>query len=171
VRDVWNYVLALLRRWRAWVTSSLIIAAFGWTPALFGVHVPAQLVGLALLLGVPVAGFYAWREEHRRARDVGSKQQAAVDGLAGLRGQGRQLYDAPDIPSGGWTANWEEWSRKVAEYLGTHFTEAVVQQFLHPDPLPPAELPDPQGPRLRVLDQQLKYLSSVVERGTLGVKP
>lgn len=95
-----------------------------------------------------------------------SGNQAAIDALATLRAEGRRLYDGPDVGARPWVADLEGWKRRVSKLLTSKLTGAMATQFLNPPPLPPASLPDPQGPHLRVLEQQLGYLSSIIDRDT-----
>jgi len=61
--DLLAYLGALAHHWKAYLTGSIVAAAIGWS-ALDGFHWSTQVILWALLAGIPVAGFFAWRADH-----------------------------------------------------------------------------------------------------------
>jgi hypothetical protein len=67
MRDLRLYLLALYRHMKQYLTGSAVVAVLTWGLAILAVHtVPKLLWVIPFILGLPVAGFYAWREEHRK---------------------------------------------------------------------------------------------------------
>lgn len=66
VADLWDFARAVLRHWIAGVTGGIIAAAL----SLAGIFhpLPKNIIAAVLIGYVLVAAFYAWREEHKKAK-------------------------------------------------------------------------------------------------------
>jgi hypothetical protein len=66
-RDVADYLRALWRHGGAFLSGTLVTLSLGIVPAILGWVAPRWAWVAAIVVGLLVAGFSAWREEHRIA--------------------------------------------------------------------------------------------------------
>jgi len=74
--DLWTFTKAVFRHWRAGVTGGAI--AVGSLFAATYYPIPRSVITAALVGYVLVAAFYAWREEHRNAKERTDARHRAV---------------------------------------------------------------------------------------------
>lgn len=134
--EVWAYTKALYARWRAFLMGSGVAAAIGWG-AFFRRWSPAVVLG-AIAAGFVVAGFRAWRDEHREVLRLTPTVPAnVVRQLSELRAQGTSIVNLINTAgTGAWIRDEEEWARKIAALLRTSFSVLDEHQFLEPGTLP-----------------------------------
>ena len=99
--DLWEYIKALFRHWKGFVTGSALglgLTVLTWR----GIEFPDRSWGIVFLGGVVVAGFLAWREQYRRrpdpeiSRHIGQLILRKVDDEK--LGNGGKQRPEPDLP-------------------------------------------------------------------------
>jgi hypothetical protein len=128
--DLVQYSKALGRRWYALAVGPASLALSLW-----GTGGQISLWGAVelLLLGIPIAGFIAWREQYRHVVALEQRGDDIVVGLGRLRALGTDLFDSP--ARGGrdfqrWAMEYAEWSVSVLKLL----TSLERPRFTNPSP-------------------------------------
>jgi len=92
LRDVGEYIAALWRHFVEFLVGAMVGMALGVIPAAWGVGVSPNLWRFAILFGLGVAGFGAWREERRNR--LRAERGAAADPSPRIRHEVRQVTDS-----------------------------------------------------------------------------
>jgi len=76
MREIWAFLGALVREWKAIITSSLAAAVLFVVGQVAAVPIPRLVLGLFVIIGVLVAAFKAWKIERsgRHAAELREKQ-------------------------------------------------------------------------------------------------
>src|SRR5258708_7134297 len=80
--DLWEYSKALGRQWLALMTGpviSLVLNALG----ILKVDVHPETAVFVCLIGIPLAGFFAWRADRRHEYDLGCDIEQVITGIVG----------------------------------------------------------------------------------------
>lgn len=169
LKDFRDYVVVLARHWLAYVTGSVVLTVIGLIPALQGKDTRPLALAMGLVLGIPVAGFFAWREERRRNAARTAAQNKKIKTLCAANQKAKRLLMSSPNSEGvipGWQTDLDAF-RDYMTHQVVPLLDAVernrVRLIHESDTLPHYECPPKHSMDWRDLLGTARVLDGLIE--------